>query len=146
MEQEKLIPVRLEDLEEFTVAGRIPRHTITQDILAGIRQLDERTEIEPLLREIFPDPTNTPHTSTEVADILTTNVTYLHSGQPCLAAFVNKGKSYPKVTSKRVAHQMLRLQTHEGLPYRLEPYQSSDPRAPQLIDLALVVLGNYQIL
>ncbi len=110
MEQEKLIPIRLEDLEEFTVAGRIPRHAITQDILAGIRQLDEKTEIEPLLREIFPDPTNTPHTSTEVADILTTNVTYLHSGQPCLAAFVNKGKSYPKVTSKKVAHQMLRLQ------------------------------------
>ena len=109
MEQKKLIPVRLEELEEFTVAGRIPRHAITQDILAGIRQLDEKTEIEPLLREIFPDPTNTPHTSTEVVDILTTHVTYLHSGQPCLAAFVNKGKSYPKVTSKKVAHQMLRL-------------------------------------
>src|SRR3989442_12657774 len=110
MEQEKLIPVRLEDLEEFTVAGRIPRHAITQDIIAGIRQLNEKTEIEPFLREILPDPTNTPHTSTEVADILTPHVTYSSSGQPYLAAFVNKGKSYPKVTSEKVAHQMIRLQ------------------------------------
>lgn len=52
MEQEKLIPMRLEDLEEFAVAGRIPRHAITQDILAGIRQLDEKTEIEPLTRNL----------------------------------------------------------------------------------------------
>lgn len=110
MEQDKLIPLRLEDIEEFTVAGRIPRHAITQDIINGIRQLNEKTQLEPFLREILPDPTNTPHTSTEVADILTTHVTHSSSGQPLLAAFVNKGKSYSKVTSEKVAHQMIRLQ------------------------------------
>ncbi len=59
------------------------------------------------MREIISDKTSTPHTSTEIADIMTTHITY--AGKPYLAAFVNKGKSYPKVTSKEIAHQIVRL-------------------------------------
>jgi hypothetical protein len=59
------------------------------------------------LREILPDFTETSHTSTEIADILTSHITY--SGRAHLTAFVNKGKSSPKVTSKQVAHQIIRL-------------------------------------
>jgi hypothetical protein len=119
MEQEKLIPVRLEDLEELIVAGRISRHAITQDILVGIRQLNEKNEIEPFLRDILPDPTNTPHTSTEVADILTTHVTFSSSGKPRLAAFVNKGKSYSKVTSEKVGIVPEKWRPESWLAHRL---------------------------
>lgn len=100
-------PVRLEDLEEFELVSRIPRHAIEESVLRGVRQLSEREHIEPFLREILPDKTETPHTSTEIADILTTHVTRF--GQPSLAAFVNKGKSRPKVTAKDLTHQVLRL-------------------------------------
>ena len=100
-------PIRLEDIEEFDLVCRIPRAAITEDILKGVRQLHEPDEIEPFLRDILTDQTETPHTSTEIADILTTHLTHLR--QPRLTAFVNKGKSYPKVTSKEVTYQIYRL-------------------------------------
>lgn len=93
-------------------AGSIPRHAVSEQILAGVRALNETTELEPFLREILPDPTETAHTSTEITDILTTHVTV--RGQAQLAAFVNKGKSTRKVTSKGVAHQLIRLQSISG--------------------------------
>lgn len=100
-------PVRLEDIEEFELVCRIPRAAITEEILKGVRLLNEPDEIEPFLRDILTDKTETPHTSTEIADILTTHLTHLR--QPRLAAFVNKGKSYPKVTAKEVSYQIIRL-------------------------------------
>jgi len=101
-------PIRIEELEEFEFVSRIPRSAITEDILSGVRQLNEVDEIEPFLREILSDRTLTPHTSTEIADILTTHMT--RSGHPLLAAIVNKGRSYKKVAAKDVAHQIIRLQ------------------------------------
>ena len=100
-------PVGLEDIEEFEVIYRIPRAAITEEILEGVRQLHEPDEIEPFLRDILADKTETPHTSTEIADILTTHVTHLRQSRQ--TAFVNKGKSYPKVTAKEVSYQLLRL-------------------------------------
>ena len=104
--------VRIEDVEEFSPAGSIPRHAVSEQILAGVQALNEATELEPFLREILPDPTETAHTSTEITDILTTHVTVRSQAQ--LAAFVNKGKSTRKVTSKGVAHQLMRLQSIPG--------------------------------
>jgi hypothetical protein len=106
--QEEKVPVRLEDIEEFAPARRIPRTAITDEIRAGIRKLDEDKEIERYLRDILPDHTKTPHTSTEIADILTTHVSY--AGRPRLAAFINKGKAFPKVTAREVTHQIVRVQ------------------------------------
>ncbi len=63
--------VRIEDVEEFSPAGSIPRHAVSEQILAGVQALNEATELEPFLREILPDPTETAHTSTEITDILT---------------------------------------------------------------------------
>jgi hypothetical protein len=107
------MPTRLENIEEFEIATRVPRSAITGAVLKGVRQLNETSEIEPFLREIIADMTTTPHTSTEIADILTTHLTC--AGKPYLAAFVNKGKSYPKVTSKEIAHQIIRLQDIPGI-------------------------------
>ena len=99
--------MRLGEIQEFWEVNKISRRAITPKILSRVRDLDEKEEIEPFLREILPDFTETPHTSTEIADILTSHITY--SGRAHLTAFVNKGKSSPKVTSKQVAHQIMRL-------------------------------------
>ncbi|MCA9838235.1 MAG: hypothetical protein KC422_15055 [Trueperaceae bacterium] len=99
--------VSIEDIEEFEAAKRIPRKAINSQILKGIRNLNESKELEPFLREILTDATETAHTATEIADILTTHITI--EGQHKFAAFVNKGKATPKVTSKLVGHQVLRL-------------------------------------
>lgn len=107
------IPTLIEHVEEFELVRRIPRQAIDNLILAGVRQLDEAHELEPFLREILPDVTETAHSATEIADILTTHVTI--RGEPRLAAFVNKGKATPRVTSKLVAHQVIRLQSLQGL-------------------------------
>lgn len=101
-------PLRIDDLEEFHFASRVPRRAVSPAVLDGIRRLDERTEIEPFLRAIIADYTETHHGSTEKADILTTQVTV--AGEPRFAAFVNKGKSTPKVKSTLVSHQIARLQ------------------------------------
>jgi hypothetical protein len=61
-------PVRLEDVEEFEVGNRIPRSAITDETLSGVRQLNEKDEIEPFLREILPDKNEPAYTSTEIAD------------------------------------------------------------------------------
>lgn len=100
-------PVRLEDIEEFEIVRRIPRGVINDSILDGVHQLNEKEVVEPFLRDILPDKNETAHTSTEIADILTTHVT--HAGHPVLAAFVNKGKATPKVRARDIAHQVIRL-------------------------------------
>ncbi len=99
--------IQLDDIEEFSLVRRVPRAAINDEILIGIRQLHETLHIEPFLRSIIIDTTETPHGSTEIADIFTTHVTY--SGRPHLAAFVNKGRSTPRVRSRDVAHQVVRL-------------------------------------
>src|SRR5690349_16799061 len=83
----------IHDIEEFELVNRIPRTAITDKILSGVAQLDEKHELEVFLREIIADKTNTPHTSTEIADVLTT---VTNQGKPLFAAFINKGKSTQK--------------------------------------------------
>jgi hypothetical protein len=137
-------PIRLEDIEEFGIALRIPRSAITDPILIGVRQLNETKEIEPFLREIISDKTSTPHTSTEIADIMTTHITC--AGKPCLAAFVNKGKSYQKVTAKEVAHQIVRLDIHGiGLMILLAVGDIHDDAKRVLIQIAEKAKAEYMI-
>lgn len=108
-----LTPTLIEHIEEFELVRRMPRQAIDAQILSGVSQLDEANELEPFLREILLDVTETAHSATEIADILTTHVTI--RGVPHLAAFVNKGKATPRVTSRLVAHQVMRLQSVPGI-------------------------------
>jgi hypothetical protein len=100
------------EVEEFNPVARIQRSDIDLEVLDGIRQLGETTEIEPYLREIIADQTHTAHNSSEIADIIT-DLTI--NGKATRTAFVNKGKSFPKVTAKQVTHQISRLRGIQGL-------------------------------
>ena len=104
--------IKIQDLDEFFEVVNLPKATITPAVLEGVRSLDERRELEPMLREILRDPTETPHGPTEIADILTTVEIREHR---VLAAFVVKGRGFTKVRSKDIDHQVIRLRQLPGL-------------------------------
>lgn len=96
------------EIDRFVRGAEIPVEAVTDAVISGVRQLDEVTELETALREILGAPDITPHGPTELEDIFQTGVTV--NGKPCVAAFIIKGKSFDKVTSKLIGNQILRLQ------------------------------------
>ena len=105
--------IRMHDVDQFKEVIRVPEAAVNSDVLVGIRRLNERQELEPALQEILSDPNETPHGPTEIADVLTSRV--IVRGERRLAAFVLKGKSFPRVSSRHVAHQFAKLRTVSGL-------------------------------
>lgn len=94
-------------IDEFADYNSVKKTAISKEVIDNIRKLDEETQIEQFIRDIISDPNETPHGPTEIADILTH---HLHiNGQKRLAAFVLKGKSFKKVTSREISHQFMKL-------------------------------------
>lgn len=96
------------EIDRFARGAEIPVEAVTEAVISGVRQLDEVTELEIALREILGAPDITPHGPTELEDIFQAGVTV--NGKPRVAAFIIKGKSFDKVTSKLIGNQILRLQ------------------------------------
>jgi hypothetical protein len=84
--------IKMHEIDEFSEVKTIPDGAVTSQIISNIRRLDEKSELEPLIRNIIYDPNSTPHGPTEIADIITTHVHI--RGKKQLAAFILKGKSY----------------------------------------------------
>lgn len=101
--------IKIHEIDEFSEIISIPDAAINDTIRSNIRELNEKTEMEPFIREILSDPNETPHGPTEIADILTSHV--LVRGDKRLAAFVLKGKSFKRVSSKDVTHQFAKLRS-----------------------------------
>ena len=99
--------IKIHEIDEFSEIRIIPDAAINDTILSNIRKLDEKTEMERFVREIIYDPNETPHGPTEITDIMTSHVRV--RGNKRLTAFVLKGKSFQKVSSKRVTHQFAKL-------------------------------------
>jgi len=99
--------IKIHDIDQFSELKSIQDAAINESILSNIRNLDEKKEIERFVREILYDPNETAHGPTEIADILTTHVNV--RGDKRLAAFVLKGKSFSKVSSKNVTYQFAKL-------------------------------------
>lgn len=99
--------IKIQDIDQFFEVINVPDSAITSGILESVRQLDERRELEPMLREIVWDPTETPHGPTEIADILTTRIRV--RGERLVGTFVVKGKHFAKVRSQDIVHQVIRL-------------------------------------
>lgn len=105
--------IKIHEIDEFSEVIVIPDVGINDIILSNIRNLDEKSEMECFVREILYDPHETPHGPTEIADILTSHVHV--RGNKKLAAFVLKGKSFKKVSSRDVTHQFAKLRQVPGL-------------------------------
>lgn len=110
--------IKIHEIDEFYEVIKIPDGSINDEIMGNVAKLNEEAELEQFTRDILHDPNNTPHGPVEIADILTTLSV---RGAKKNAAFVLKGKSYKKVTSRDVSHQFLKLR--------------------QLPDIGLIVFG-----
>jgi hypothetical protein len=113
------------EIEQFSRIRNVPSEAISAEVLNSVRHLGEKDVLEPAIREMLYDFTNTPHGPTEIADILTSRV--LIRGQPAQAAFVLKGRSFSRVSSREVAHQFVRLR-----------------QVPDLHLIVLVAVGDIQ--
>ena len=106
MNQNRLVSLR--EIDQFADAARIPAGGVSDEVLEGVRCLEERA-LESAIREILFDPNETPHGPTEIADILTARL--ILRGRPVTSGFVLKGPSFPKITSRIVSHQFDKLRT-----------------------------------
>jgi len=86
-------------------------------VVQQMNQLDEREELEPMLRLILADEAQTPHGPAEIADIFTHRLTL--DNKAGMAGFILKGKSFRTVRPVDVAHQIYRLEKIDGLAFAL---------------------------
>lgn len=62
-------------IDQFERAAAIPTEMVTADVLARVRLLDEKAELEPAIRSTISAPDETPHRPTELEDIFHVGVT-----------------------------------------------------------------------
>src|ERR1039457_7188683 len=94
--------ITIEDFDNFKQVKECAPQDISDKLTDTIRALDERKELEPYLRSILFDSSNTPHGPAEIVDILTHHVRVRSVAG--LAAFILKGKSFPTVRPSHVSH------------------------------------------
>lgn len=140
---------RLVRLEEFDCFRSVLKHVteeVDEVVVASVRDLDERTELEPALRSILTDVGDTPHGPAEIVDILTHKLTL--NRRSGIAAFILKGKSFPKVRPSDVSHQIYRLEKIEDLAYAVFAASGVilDQAKEQFISTAVRVSEAYCIL
>jgi len=107
--------------------------------------LDEREELEPYLRLILHDPNETPHGPAEIADIFTHKLSI--QKLTGMAAFILKGRSFPTVKPRDVAHQIYRLEKITGLAIAVfaAPGTILDSAKEHFVSTALRLGCNYSI-
>lgn len=107
--------ITIDEFDNFNAVRDFPPQKITEAVIEAVRKLDEREELEPFIRSIFFDPNETPHGPAEIVDIFTHKV--IVKKEVGMAAFILKGKSFPKVRPTHVAHQIYRLEKIAGLKF-----------------------------
>src|SRR6266511_896099 len=107
--------VPLDSFDNFREMRDVAGKDLVPALTDRMRILDERNDIEPLLRLILADSAQTPHGPVEIADIFTHTLT--RNGEAGMAAFILKGKSFPTVRPVDVSHQIYRLEKIDGLKF-----------------------------
>ena len=100
-------------LDAFAKTRSIPESAISAEILKEVKELREKERLEVWIQEIIGSHDKTPHGPTEIADIISTRGTVL--GTYRYSAFILKGKGTPKVSSKKIGPQILKLNQLTGL-------------------------------
>ena len=114
---------RPDGISEFRLAAHVAN--VSERVLSALLKADEKSEIEPALSTIIGHVDETPHGPTEIADLLTIHLSVLD--QPVFAAIAIKGKAWPRVRSRDVAHQLMRA-----------------AQVPQVDLLVLAAVGDVQ--
>jgi len=107
----------LNAVDNFEAARGVPSRSVSQQVLATIRNLDEKEEMEPWIQAILFDTNRTPHGPSEIVDILTHKLVV--RSKEGLAAFILKGRSFPTVRPAHVSHQIFRLERLHGLSFAI---------------------------
>jgi len=107
--------LQIDEIDTFKAVGDVPAKGVSDQLIKAVRSLDEREELEPFVRAVLADTSDTPHGPAEIADILTHKLKL--GGETRLSAFVLKGKSFPTVRPKHVSHQLYRLEKISGLSF-----------------------------
>src|SRR5579859_2045436 len=109
--------ILVEEFDNFRLMRDVKPAEISPRLREVMTSLDEREEMEPLLRLILADNAQTPHGPAELVDIFTHKLT--HKGTTGMAAFILKGRSFKTVRHSDVAHQIYRLEKIEGLRFAI---------------------------
>jgi superfamily II DNA or RNA helicase len=105
--------VTIDEIVEFADVKDVDAGSVTNKVRHAVASLHEVDDLEEFLRSIFRDLAATPHGPAEIVDILTHKVQV--DSSKGLAAFILKGRSFPTVRPKHVAHQIYRLEKISGL-------------------------------
>lgn len=109
--------ISIDDFDNFKEVLDFPPEIITDELVKVVKELDEKEELEPYIRQILFDSSSTPHGPAEIVDIFTHKVSVkMNSG---LAAFILKGKSFQRVRHRDVAHQIYRIEKIDGLKFAI---------------------------
>jgi len=109
--------LNIPSFDQFVKVKSVEPLSITDAVIATVRTLDERTELESAFLSALSDPNATPHGPAEMFDILTHRVTV--AGEQGLAAFILKGRSFSTVRPHDVSHQIFRLRNARGLRFAI---------------------------
>lgn len=137
---------KLEEFDRFRSVLKYAPENVADEVIASVRALDERTELEPAIRSILSDVGDTPHGPAELVDILTHKLTL--NRKSGVAAFILKGKSFPTVRPKHVSHQIYRLEKIQDLQYAVFAATGAilDQAKEQFISIASRASRAYCIL
>jgi superfamily II DNA or RNA helicase len=134
------------DFDQFAKVKDLPPASVKREVLAAVRRMDEADCLQPAILSALYDPNVVAHGPAEVADVLTHRVTV--RGQAGLAAFVLKGKSFPRVRPVHVSHQIYRLRKIDGLRYAVLAVVGDllDQAKEEFVSTAIAIGCDYAIL
>ena len=139
-----LIPI--EEYDQFEDIGSFERGTVSPELLVAAREFSEVGEMEPLLLDPLDEPNRTPHGPTEIADILTLQLSY--RGESGVAAFILKGRSFATVKPSDISHQVFRLRRIADLKYAILAHVGNmlDDARNEFIHTATDLGAHYTVL
>ena len=112
--------VKIDEFDSFKRVKDIKEEEVIDDVLKTVKGLDEKNFIEPFIRACIFDLNETPHGPVELSDIFTHRLSL--KGASGIAAFVIKGKSFKKIRSQDVSHQIYRLKKINDLRFAIFAY------------------------
>ena len=68
--------LKIDDFNSFKYIRDFPSETIDGSVIDTINNLNEKTQLEPFIRNSIYDLNDTPHGPMEITDILTTKIEY----------------------------------------------------------------------
>lgn len=136
----------LDNIRAFERVKGTPADSLNEKVVATVRVLDEKLELEPYIRSILVDANATPHGPAEVADIITPKLAV--DAKSVLSAWILKGKSFGTVRPKDVSHQIYRLEKIADLGLAVFAYTGNvlDAAVEQFISTAKRLMCSYVIL